>query len=206
MHAPQVPLPLQTMLVPQAVPAALAVPSMQVIAPVAQDVVPFRQTPGLPVQALPAVQATQEPAPLQTWLGPQLVPAALLPPSMQVMRPVAQVVVPFRQTPGFVVQPRPTVQPPQMPLLHTRFVPQVVPFGRFPVSPQTGTPVTQEVAPVLQALVGWQPAPAVHGLQMPLLQTRFNPHEVPLARFLFVSEQVIAGAHACVPAWQGFAG
>ena len=156
--------------------------------------------------ALPAVHATQTPEPLQTMFVPQLVPAALLVPSMQVITPVAQDVVPFLQTVGLVVHAVPAVHAPHVPLLQTRFVPHVVPFATFPVSAQTGTPVTHEVAPVLQWFVGWQAAPAVHAPHVPLLQTMFVPHDAPLARFRPVSEHVIVGAQVCVPAWHGFAG
>ena len=316
-HAPQTPEPLQTMFVPQLVPAPLLPPSMHVIAPVVQDVVPFLQAVGLVVQPVPAVQAPQTPEPLQTMFVPQLVPAALLPPSMHVIAPVVQDVVPFLQAaPGFVVQlvagraraararavadhvrpaagagrlvapvdarhrarragrravPASCVRvrrarapgraraadaravadhvraaagagrlvgsvdaghqagrarrravladawgwwctrcrpctPPQTPTLQTRFVPHVVPFATFPVSAQTGTPVTHEVAPILQWFVGWQAAALVHAPHVPLLQTMFVPQDAPLARFRPVSEHVIVGAQVCVPAWHGFAG
>ena len=194
------------MLVPQLVPGALLPPSTQVIAPVAQDVVPFRQMFGFVVHALPAVHAPQTPLLLQTMLVPQLAPGALRPPSMQVMTPVAQDVVPFRQMLGFVVHALPAVQAPHMPLLQTTFVPHGVPLATFPVSAQTGTPVTHEVVPVLHVFAGWQPVPAVQAPHVPLLQTLFVPHVVPLARFLPVSEQVIVGEQVCVPAWHGFAG
>jgi hypothetical protein len=46
-HETQVPWPSQTMFVPQLVPAALEVPSTQVMAPVAQELVPFLQLFGL---------------------------------------------------------------------------------------------------------------------------------------------------------------
>ena len=123
---------------------------MHVIVPVVQDVVPFLQAVGLVVQPVPAVQAPQTPEPLQTMFVPQLVPAALLVPLMQVIEPVVQDVVPFLQTVGLVVHAVPAVHPPQTPTLQTRFVPHVVPFATFPVSAQTGTPVTHEVAPILQ--------------------------------------------------------
>jgi hypothetical protein len=103
-HGTQVPLPLQTILVPQEVPAVLLPPSTQVIAPVVHDVMPVRQTPGLPVHELPAVQATHVPLPLQTMFVPQEVPAVLLVPSMQTIAPVEQDVVPFLQLFGLVVQ------------------------------------------------------------------------------------------------------
>jgi len=70
----------------------------------------------------------------------------------------------------------------------------------FPVSTQTVTPVTHEVAPVLQWFVGWQDVPAVHALHVPLLQTMFVPQVVPFDRFCSVSEQLIAGEQTCVPA------
>jgi len=205
-QATQVPLPLQTMLVPQPVPAALLLPSTHVIAPVEHEVVPFLHAAfGLVVHEFPAVQATQMPLPLQTWLVPQLAPADLLPPSTQVMTPLEHDVVPALQTLGLPVQELFCTQGPQMPLLHTMFIPQLVPFALFPVSLHTGTPVTHEVVPVLHTFEGWQVAPVVQALQLPLLQTRFVPHDVPLARFRVVSVQAI-GLQLCVPAWHGFAG
>jgi hypothetical protein len=53
----------------------------------------------LDVQVVPAVQATQVPAPSQTWLAPQLVPGAWLPAgtfSVQTGTPVVQEFVPRR--------------------------------------------------------------------------------------------------------------
>src|SRR5438874_691350 len=88
----------------QPVRSGLLLPSTQVWLPVAQEVTPFLQTLGFPVQALPAVQATQAPVPLHTMFVPQPVPAALSPPSMQVCAPVTQEVMPFLQTLGFEVQ------------------------------------------------------------------------------------------------------
>jgi hypothetical protein len=56
---------------------------------------------------------------------------------------------------------------------------------------QTGAPVAQEIAPVLQT---WpdseQLAPAVHEAQVPLLQTMLVPQAVPLAWDCWVSVQV----------------
>jgi hypothetical protein len=92
------------------------------------------------------------------------------------------------------------------PLLHTWFVPQVVPLGRFPVSAQTDVPVTHDVAPVRQGLVGWQLAPAVQPPQMPLLQTLLVPQTVPLTRFAPLSAQVMVGEQAVKPAWHGLEG
>ena len=189
-------------------PALLFVlPSMQVIAPVVQDVVPFLHLFGLVVHALPTVQATQVPVPLQTRSVPQLVPAVLLPLSTHVCAPDAQDVVPVLQTPGLVVHAVPAVHGPQVPLLHTWFVPHDVPFALFPISAQTGTPVTHEVVPTLHAFACVQAAPGVHAPHTPLaLQTMFVPQLVPAARFRLVSEQVMLGEQVCVPAWHGFVG
>jgi hypothetical protein len=117
-----------------------------------------------------------------------------------------QVSVPVWQGLAVGVQAPPGVHETQVPVLHTWLLPQVVPLATFPVSAQTGTPVTHEFAPVLHLFDGWQLAPAVHGPQTPLLQTLFGPHTAPLVRFLLVSAHVIVGEQVCVPAWHGFAG
>jgi len=98
------------------------------MAPDEQEVVPFLQTLGLVVQAPPALHATQVPLPLQTWLGPQVVPAAVLPPSTQVMAPVEQELVPVLQLVGLPVHDWPAVQATHMPVpLQTMLVPQLTP-------------------------------------------------------------------------------
>jgi hypothetical protein len=102
-QAPQVPEPLQTMFIPQVVPAAVLPPSTQVIAPVEHVVVPVLQLFGLPVHGWPAVQATHEPVPLQTMFVPQLTPGDFALPSVQVIAPVAHVVTPFKHVFGLPV-------------------------------------------------------------------------------------------------------
>src|SRR5215471_6201012 len=105
---------------------------------------------------------------------PQLVPLGTeVPVSMQVWLPVVQTCVPVWH--GLVG----THEPPfahgtHAPALHTMFVfvPHGVPFATFPVSAQTGTPVTHEFAPVLHGFVGWQ-EPGAHIPHVPLLQTMF---------------------------------
>jgi hypothetical protein len=190
---------------PHSVPAGLLPLSTQTELPVAHDVMPSLH--GLAgVQAAPAVHGTQLPA-LQTWLVPQPVPfGTAVPLSWQVGVPVVQVSVPLWHGFAAGVQAPPPVHGTQLPLLHTRLVPHAVPFATLPVSAQTGTPVTHEFAPVLHRFVGWQLAPAVHAVQVPLLQTMFVPHDAPLAMFRPVSAQVIDGEHAWVPAWHGLAG
>jgi len=82
------------------------------------------------------------------------------------------------------------VQATQLPLLQTRFVPQVAPFVTLPLSVQTGAPVVHTIAPVRHGLPATkQLAPAVHAEQAPLLQTRFCPQTVPFACDCCVSVQ-----------------
>jgi hypothetical protein len=83
-HATHVPEPLQTMLVPQLTPGDLLLLSTQVWAPVEQDVVPFMQTFGLVVHAVPTPHATHVPEPLHTMFVPQPRPGDLLVSSTQV--------------------------------------------------------------------------------------------------------------------------
>lgn len=94
--------------------------------------------------------------------------------------PVEQLVLPKSQL--FVGGVHGTLawQKTQPPLSQTWFIPHDVPFGRLPVALHTGTPVLQEIEPVLQA-AGVQVAPFVHALHDPLSQTALVPQLVPLA-------------------------
>jgi hypothetical protein len=65
-HDRHCPAAVHTALAPQLVPATFSVPSVQVLAPVAHEVVPLAQGLGLPVQATAAVHAVQVPLPLHT--------------------------------------------------------------------------------------------------------------------------------------------
>ena len=130
---------------------------------------------------------------------PQEVPVATFPVSAQAEVPVAHEVAPVRQ--GLAgVQLTPAVHAPQVPLLHTLFVPQEVPFATFPVCVQTDAPVTHEVAPVRQGLAGVQAVPEVQAAQAPLLHTMFVPQTVPLTRLFPVSEQEMEGEQTVWPA------
>ena len=193
LHVP----PLQTLLFPQEVPSASLPVSAQTEVPVAHEVAPVRHAV-VGVQVTPAEQLLHVP-PLQTLLFPQEVPFARLPVSAQTEVPVAHEVAPVRQAVAGV-QAAPAVQAPHAPPLQTLFVPQEVPFATFPVSAQTDIPVTQEVAPVRQAVAGVQAAPAVQAPQAPLLHTMFVPHTVPLTRLLPVSEHEMPAEQTVCPA------
>jgi len=148
-HDTQVPEPLQTRFVPQLAPAALLPPSMQVCAPVAQEVIPFLQLVGLPVHIWPAVQATHMPVPLQTMLVPQLVPAALLVLSAHVIAPVEQVVAPLLQMFGLPVHDWPAVHDTHVPVpLQTMLVPQLVPAPFAIPFTHVGVPVMHDAVPL----------------------------------------------------------
>jgi hypothetical protein len=176
LHAP----PLQTLLFPHEVPSGTFPVSAQTEVPVAHDVAPVRQA-FAGVQVTPAAQLPQVP-PSQTLLFPHEVPSGTFPVSAQTEVPVAHDVAPVRH--GLAgVQLTPALQEAQAPPLQTLFVPQEVPFAAFPVSAQTGAPVTQEVAPVRQAFAGVQAVPAVQAAQVPLLHTMLVPHDVPLETF-----------------------
>jgi len=127
------------------------------------------------------VQFVQVPL-LQTLLLPHDVPFATLPVSAHTDAPVTHDVAPVLHTlAGW--QLAPAVQFPQVPLLQTLFVPQVVPLTRFrPVSEQVidGEHVC---VPAWHGFVGMQAVPAVHEVQLPPLHTMLVPHEVPSATF-----------------------
>jgi hypothetical protein len=195
--------PVHDCAAPHSVPVGLLMVVAQTDVPVVHDVLPYLHGL-LGVQVRPAVQETQLPV-LQTMFMPQVAPSASeVPASVQTALPVEQDSVPLWQ--GLVgTHDPPAAQATQPPLLQTMFGPQLVPFGRFPVSAQTDAPVTHEVAPVRQRLVGWQLAAEVQVLQLPLLQTLLVPHTVPLTSMLPLSAQDI-GEQAVNPAWQGLVG
>src|SRR6478609_8394589 len=107
----QLPALLQTMSVPQDVPANFCMSLVQTIAPVLQLLMPVKHLLELDVQLVPAVHATHVPEPLHTIPEPQPVPADLLLPSMHVIAPVVHDVVPFLHAAfGFVAHELPAVQ------------------------------------------------------------------------------------------------
>jgi hypothetical protein len=153
------------------------------------------------VQAPPAAQATQLPL-LHTWLVPHIVPFATLPVSAQTDAPVTHEVAPVRHL--FVGwQLAPAVQPTHAPLLQTMFVPHTVPLTRLrPVSAQV-IDGEQVCVPAWQAFVGVHETPAVHDTQLPELQTRFVPHDVPLATLADSTQTGAPVLHVVVPVRQG---
>jgi hypothetical protein len=67
-----------------------------------------------------------------------------------------------------------------VPLLHTMFVPQDVPFAMFRVV--SVHPIgLQDCVPAWHGFVGVQAIPALHEVHTPAAHTRLVPHEVPLA-------------------------
>ena len=149
MHAP----PLQTRFVPQLVPFGLSAPFTQVCgarragggALVAEGVrVGGASEPRGAGGARAAVADEVRAAGGAVRLGGRRIVGAGL-------RPGAQEVMPPRHGSGLVAQAVPAVQEEHTPALHTRFVPQLVPFARgAAVSTHTEVPVAHEVVPATQ--------------------------------------------------------
>ena len=201
-QATQAPEPLHTMFVPQLMPADLLPPSTQVCAPVEHDVAPFLQTLGLVVHAAPAVHDTHVPEPLHTWFVPQVAPAAALPPSTQVMAPLAHEVVPTLQAVGLPVHDWPAVQETQPPPpLQTMLVPQLTPADLAPPSTQVMAPDEHDVVPLRQVLgLPVHDWPAVHDTHPPdPLQTMLVPQLVPAAFALPLVHVAVPVEHDATP-------
>jgi hypothetical protein len=141
---PQTPVALQTLFVPQLVPAATSVLlSLQTGVPVEQASVPLWQALVVGVHGPFCWQLPHAPL-LQTMLVPQEVPFGLLPVSVHTPVPVAQTIAPVRHR--FVgLQVLPAVHAVHAPLLHTMFVPHEVPLVLVcPVSTHDITPLAEQ--------------------------------------------------------------
>ncbi len=199
------PLELQTRLVPQVVPGALAAPSTQLDAPVAHEVTPSKHALfGLPLHAVPAVHEMQPPPPLQTWLAPQWVPGALSLKSTQLWLPLAQLVMPVLHALGLLVQAAPAVQAAQAPAAsHTKPEPQAVPGVFWVALVQTSEPVAHEVRPLKQGLgLVTQAVPVVQLTHAPALQTWSTPQALPGGRSAPSVHTAVPPAHEMTPALQ----
>jgi hypothetical protein len=205
----QAPLPSQTMLVPQVAPPVLLPPSTQVCAPVAHDVTPFLHAFGLVVQGWPALHAVQAPLPSQTMPTPQLVPAAVFAPSVQVVAVPLHVVLPCLHAVGLPVQLWLATHAPQKPLPSHIWPPvQVAVFGFGVPSMQTDAPVTHEVTPLRQidgfVVHAWL---AVHDTHVPVpLHTWFVPQVVPAAVLPLSTHLGAPEAQSISPVLQGAPG
>jgi len=203
---PQPPLPSQTMLVPQLVPPDLLTPSTQVCAPVAHEVTPVLHAFGLPVHGCPALHAAQAPLPSQTMPTPQLVPAGVFVPSVQVVAVPLQVVLPSLHALGLPVQLWLATHAPQKPAPSHICPPvQVAVFGLGVPSMQVDAPVTHEVVPLRQidgfVVQAWL---AVHDTQVPVpLHTWFVPQVVPAAVLPLSTHLGAPAAQSITPVLQG---
>jgi len=131
---------------------------------------------------------------------PQVAPLARFTTEVQVACPVLHDVVPCWQglagLPGWQVPP--AVHALQTPARHTSLVPHGVPGLEFPVCMQVAVPELHDVIPVRQGLAGLpgvQRPPAVQPVHVPLSQTSFVPHVVPLFTLPFATQ-------VCVPVLQ----
>jgi hypothetical protein len=169
-HRVHWPFALQTWFAPQPLPAGFEAPSTQVCAPVAHDVTPVLHAFALVLQGWPALHAVQAPLPSHTMPTPQLVPAAVFAPSVQVVAVPLHVVLPCLHAVGLPVQLWLATQAPQKPLpSHIWLPPQVAVIGLGMPSTQTDAPVVHDVTPLRQ-IDGFvvHAVPAVHATQVPL--------------------------------------
>ncbi len=190
---------------PHGVPVGLSPPATQTWVPVPQENVPSSLQGFVGWQTPPAVHATQAPA-LHTWSEPQVVPLAnTIPVSVQTFAPVVQLKIPVWQ--GLLgVQGSPAAQPIHDPLAHTMLIPHELPLLLLVVSSHTGAPVPQEIVPFLHMLAGLQAIPTVHAVHVPLLQTRFVPHVVPLFLLPVSLHTIVPVEQAFTPVLHMFAG
>jgi hypothetical protein len=205
-HAPQFPLS-HTSFVPHGVPlAAAVVVATQAATPLPHEIVPVTQG-FVGTQLPPAVHDTQLP-PLQTSLVPHVVPLATSTDvETHVDVPLLQDVVPV--THGFVgLHETPAVHETQLPLSQTSFVPHVVPLGTAVVpATQLDTPLLHDVVPVTHGFDGVHDVPATQAPQLPLSQTSFVPHAVPLGMAVVVATQLNCPVlHDVVPVRHWFDG
>jgi hypothetical protein len=201
LHVTQLP-PLHTRLLPHVVPFEALVPrSVHIGEPEEHDWLPLWQGLLGGVHVVPEVQETQLPA-LQTRLLPHDVPFETVPVIMHTELPLLHTVLPVWHMLPFGVQALPAVQGLQLPPLHTRFVPQLVPFARLlPVSVQLGVPDEQLSEPVWQGAVdGVQLVPAEHAMHWPALHTMLVPHDEPLGAFPLCMQVATPVEHDVTPA------
>jgi hypothetical protein len=180
---------------PQRLPSATLPVSIQTAEPVVQEKVPVVQ--GFPVGQLPPWSQGRHWPPRQKFLlrlEPHGVPSMAFPFSLHTGVPLAQVVVPVRHGAGSHAIL--STQVAHAPSLQTLPAPQslLVPLGALPVTMHCEVPVAQELVPILQGVAVGHTTPSLQDTQLPLLQTRSAPHELPLATFL------VESMHSAVPA------
>ncbi len=185
-HDVHTPVVEQTTFVPQLVPAARKVRSVQ-IPPVLHSMVANAAQGFVEVQAAPSVQAMQAPPGEQTCPVPQLVPAARNVRSVHTGAPELHSMVAVAAQ-GFVeVQAAPWAHDVHAPVAEqTMSVPQLVPAARNVRSVHTGAPELHSTVELVAhglGVVGVQAAPWVHDVQTPVAeQTMSVPQLVPAAR------------------------
>jgi hypothetical protein len=182
---------------------ALVPESTHIIEPVAQDCLPVWQGALDGVHAVFSVQVAHMP-PLQTMPVPHDVPSFTLVVFMHSDAPVEHSVTPVWQALLLGVHTSPVLHVLQPPALHTRFVPQLVPFGRFVIrSVQAGIPAAQVRLPAWQGAVGGtQVAPPAQATHPPLLHTWLFPHVAPSVALPVCIQADMPDAHDVLPALQ----
>jgi hypothetical protein len=137
---------------------------------------------------------------------PHGVPDGALPAATQTGLPVVQEIAPVGLQASPVEQAAPELQATQVPPLHTRLVPQIVPSGAVPVARQVAVPVWQVYVPTWQGSLSVQLPPAVQLLHAPPLHTLFVAHEVPFATFPVSAQTEVPVVHDVAPVRHALAG
>jgi hypothetical protein len=106
-----------------------------------------------------------------------------------------------------VAQATPEAQATQAPPLHTRFEPQLAPFGSAAPFTHWEVPVAQLVTPAWQSGSGCvaQATPAVQETQAPPLHTRFVPQAVPSGVVPVGVQTGNPVSHEIAASWHGIA-
>jgi hypothetical protein len=194
---------MHTLPVPHDVPLGLLPETTQAETPVEQDAVPVLQG-SLTAHSF-TVHATQAPA-LQTLSAPHGVPFARGSPlSEQLMDAPQTSLPPWQGLSG--TQDSPSLHETHAPPLQILSEPHVVPFGAFPASRHTGSPVLHAVEPVRQGLSGMSQAdPGTQAAHDPVaLQTWSFPQALPAGRLVPLSTHwTLPPLQVSVPLWQGF--
>jgi hypothetical protein len=201
-------VPLQHIpLVPHSVPAATSlVVATQAAVPLLHEIVPVTQG-FVGVQLPPAVHETQLPL-LHTSFVPHVTPVFVgVVVATQADAPLLHEVIPLTHM-FDGVHPDPAVHETQLPLSQTSFVPHTIPLGMgVLVATHVDTPLPHDVMPIKHGFEGVHIVPAVHEPQLPLSQTSFEPHAVPLAAGVVVATQVETPVlHEVIPVKHGFVG
>jgi hypothetical protein len=144
--------------------------------------------------------------PTQSFAAPQDFPSATLPASVQTALPDPHATFPVLQ--GFAgVQIASAVHAPHVPLLHTMFVPQALPFAALlPASVHVAVPLLQDRMPTWHLFSGTQGVPSLQAAHAPSWQTFPVPQLFPLGALPEAAQTEEPDAQSVWPTLHGSGG